>query len=79
MRSDHPDATPTAAGHDDQTVQHFRRPQKTERDPMAGQTAGNQFSVMVPGDGTETAGLATIHLIPTRPHNKRGAGSSHYP
>jgi len=34
---------------------------------MAEPKAGNQFAVMVPDDGTETAGLATIVTIPTRP------------
>lgn len=34
---------------------------------MAEQKAGNQFAVMVPDDDSETAGLATIHIISTRP------------
>ncbi len=34
---------------------------------MAKQKAGNQGSLTVADDGTETAGLATTFIIPTRP------------
>ncbi len=53
---------------------------------MAKRKAGNQVSLTVADDGTQTAGLATTLIIPARPRNGPvlcegggcGAGSTQY-